>query len=500
MSADLFAEFGFQAPQQQQQQQQRSDASRESSLVPGVGPSSAEPDLLPAEDSDNLSWSEFQTADQNVVGDSLDANNHNPAITQSANASSRKHDDNVLFDATTETLANEEDEWGEFEAPETVPEQTLPTEKSTHQVHGSSNRPGGSAVPPHTVNLIDSLSIEDEGSSSSKKGQQIPAVTPGTSSKRSKPSIKKRTDTHKTNNTAATPNDSFFDEWDDLFPKKNSNNPPQKSEAEISSDQFFDEFDDFVTGKPPEEANAGSLSSKSGGQKKSENKLQNQTSSSEAPQLNKPAAPPPQIRPTNIPPPAVLLELLPQLFEKLQEEASLLKDPQQKASLDNAAVRISRTLKVAARVIAGRALRWKRDTILSQSMRIGPARGGKPGGMKLNTVNKSENVKEKQEALDAIGAWRHHSGVFNSVMLSSGRERPIQPIAENARAITASPEKGALKAPHACAVCGLKRDERILGGIDDNVEDSFGEFWTEHWGHTDCRLFWESNRKLLNQR
>jgi hypothetical protein len=75
----------------------------------------------------------------------------------------------------------------------------------------------------------------------------------------------------------------------------------------------------------------------------------------------------------------------------------------------------------------------------------------------------------------------------------------VQVVLENTRVTTAMASQGAIKAPHACALCGLKRDERIPK-IDENVEDSFGEWWTEHWGHTECRQFWEDNMGLLGQR
>jgi hypothetical protein len=131
-------------------------------------------------------------------------------------------------------------------------------------------------------------------------------------------------------------------------------------------------------------------------------------------------------------------------------------------------------------------------------MKIGPARAGKSGGMKLNTVNKNEDIKEQQEAVDVIAMWRERAALFNSVIQASGR-RPVQIVSENTRVMTATAAQGAIKASHACALCGLKRDER-LPKFDEGVEDSFGEWWTDHWGHTDCRLFWENNMGMLRQR
>jgi hypothetical protein len=118
--------------------------------------------------------------------------------------------------------------------------------------------------------------------------------------------------------------------------------------------------------------------------------------------------------------------------------------------------------------------------------------------MKLSTVNKNESIKEQQEAVDVLTMWRDQAALFNSVIQASGRQ-PIHAIAENARVVTATAAQGAIKAPHACALCGLKRDER-LPKIDENVQDSFGEWWVEHWGHSECKGFWEKNMGLLAQR
>ncbi|OJJ51328.1 hypothetical protein ASPZODRAFT_127388 [Penicilliopsis zonata CBS 506.65] len=205
----------------------------------------------------------------------------------------------------------------------------------------------------------------------------------------------------------------------------------------------------------------------------------------------------PPVRPTNIPPPSVLLQLFPRVFDELQQAALRAKAiPGAHAEVEKVAESIRRTLKVVARVVAGRTARWKRDTFLSQSMRIGPARpGGKTGGMKLSSVNKSESVKEQQEAGDLLQLWRDRTAVFNSAVLSAGK-RPVPPPPDDARAIIAP---GALKAAHACALCGLKREERLTR-TDEQVEDSFGEWWTEHWGHRDCQLFWDEYKQCLDQR
>jgi len=39
----------------------------------------------------------------------------------------------------------------------------------------------------------------------------------------------------------------------------------------------------------------------------------------------------------------------------------------------------------------------------------------------------------------------------------------------------------------------LKRDERVAR-VEFGVEDSFGEWWVEHWGHRTCRNFWAAQK------
>ncbi|CAG8067506.1 unnamed protein product [Penicillium nalgiovense] len=216
------------------------------------------------------------------------------------------------------------------------------------------------------------------------------------------------------------------------------------------------------------------------------------------------------IRPTNIPPPSFLLELFLDVFENLQKEAAVAK-PQLRSSaplsssssntVSTTALNIHNVLQSAARVIAGRSLRWKRDTILSQSTRIGPARSGKSGGMEFNSVNNQENIKEEQDAVDVITTWRERAAIF-SVVLQAAGQRPIPTVPDPSalKVTTARADQGALKASHPCALCSLKSDERMLRVDEQNVQDSFRECWTEHCGHTACRQFWKSNRNMLGQR
>ena len=118
--------------------------------------------------------------------------------------------------------------------------------------------------------------------------------------------------------------------------------------------------------------------------------------------------------------------------------------------------------------------------------------------MKLSAVNKHEDVKESQDAVDVLALWRERAALFNAVVQAAGQKPiPVVPDAAALRVVVVRAEQGGIKAGHACALCALKRDVRV---DEEDVRDSFGEWWTEHWGHTGCKLFWEENRGLLMQR
>ncbi|PKX98198.1 uncharacterized protein P174DRAFT_508512 [Aspergillus novofumigatus IBT 16806] len=370
---------------------------------------------------------------------------------------------NVLFDATLEPMPGDEDEdedWGEFESAESAIGKNRPPARFQQQ-DGLRDGQSRAKDAPTLLDVMDTLSIAD-------------SKLPNTSKPAVRQSIDKPSSHIKAVGPVAVPDpaqDDSFEDWGEFIDGPPAEIKPVKLQSSSGSRS--------PQGKTPQ-AGTGVLTSSNftmPGEKVSES----------------------QIRPTNIPPPSVLLELFPRIFERLREEATKARRGlQQEDQVETAASLMLCTLKVVARVVAGRTLRWKRDTILSQSMRIGPARSGKPGGMKLSTVNKNESIKEQQEAVDILAMWRDQAALFNSVIQASGRQ-PIQAIAENARVVTATAAQGAIKAPHACALCGLKRDER-LPKIDEDVQDSFGEWWVEHWGHSECKGFWEKNMGLLAQR
>lgn len=201
------------------------------------------------------------------------------------------------------------------------------------------------------------------------------------------------------------------------------------------------------------------------------------------------------LRPTNIPPPAILLSLFPQLFENLSSTLATLKQSTTPAATKLLLLSdLSATPTVAAHILAGRTHRWKRDTRLAQSMRIGQAsRGG--GGMKLTSLSKSEDIREQREAADVIEAWRKRAFAVNAALKSAG----MPPVGTLRETMAVKVEAGALSAKEPCALCALKREERVVG-VDGDVQDSFGEWWVDFWGHGSCKAFWEREREGLQSR
>ncbi|KAJ5959848.1 uncharacterized protein N7479_006998 [Penicillium vulpinum] len=499
MSADLLAEFG-QAPASDNRSSQKPAQYQKSSFfdpednIDFFGPSGSVQHSKPPNPTSG--------ANQFTTPASWQGPGH-PGFDLPLNP----HSD-VLFDAEFETLASDaDDDWGEFEGPDssTQPAQSTSLQQSMTAPSPKPEPRQNDAQFSRTIDLLDSLSMQDSA----------PVV------KQPSKIVKKNQHPQPSNNQdqAAWEDDSFGD-WGDFAdapasqptPKVSEKRikprtklppkPPVKSNKPLAStwdDDAFDDWGDFSDGpgvKPVPKSKPTSTP----------------TAPSPAPSsfVSGSTTPAATVRPTNIPPPSVLLELFLDVFENLQKEAALAKSqlrslasPSSSSSntVSTTALNIHNVLQSAARVIAGRSLRWKRDTILSQSMRIGPARSGKAGGMKLNSVNKQENIKEEQDAVDVITTWRERAAVFNAVLQAAG-QRPIPTVPDPSalKVITARADQGALKASHPCALCSLKRDERVLRVDEENVQDSFGEWWTEHWGHTACRQFWETNRNLLVQR
>ncbi|KAI0542297.1 hypothetical protein GGR58DRAFT_526342 [Xylaria digitata] len=213
--------------------------------------------------------------------------------------------------------------------------------------------------------------------------------------------------------------------------------------------------------------------------------------------------------PINIPPPSILLSAFAQLFDQANEylykpvsgqpqsiKDRVLSDPKVYDFLRG----YLNLVVVAARIIAGRRVRWHRDKFLSQSMSISAA-GSK--GMKLAGINKTQTTREDREAADLVSHWKSQVGRLRSAVASAnsarkrgGEQLKIPEITDTAQLQTA---RDVPTAPKACVICGLKRNER-LPKVDYEVEDSFGEWWVEHWGHVSCKRFWLQHENTLRQR
>lgn len=213
--------------------------------------------------------------------------------------------------------------------------------------------------------------------------------------------------------------------------------------------------------------------------------------------------------PINIPPPSVLLSAFPQLFDQANEylykpvsaQSQSIKDRILSDTKAHDFLRGFLSLAVvAARIIAGRKMRWHRDKFLAQSMSISAA-GSK--GMKLAGVDKTQTAREDREAADVVSSWKSQVGRLRSTVASAnsakrngGNLLKVPEITDTMQIQTA---RDVPTAPKACVICGLKRNER-LAKVDYEIEDSFGEWWVEHWGHVACKRFWIQHENTLRQR
>ncbi|KAK4456254.1 hypothetical protein QBC34DRAFT_389411 [Podospora aff. communis PSN243] len=215
--------------------------------------------------------------------------------------------------------------------------------------------------------------------------------------------------------------------------------------------------------------------------------------------------------PTNIPPPSILLSIFPQLLDLastslLKPVSSLPASSQQRVLSNGATVLFLRgylaLATVAARIIAGRKQRWHRDKFLMQGMAISAATSSKTRGMKLAGVDKAQAAREDREATEVISVWKQQVGRLRTAVAAanaaSGADGSLK-VPELSAVLSAHVVQGVPTAPKACVICGLKRDERIAK-VDFEVEDSFGEWWVEFWGHRDCKNFWLEHEAKLRSR
>ncbi|KAI5200755.1 hypothetical protein E4T39_05607 [Aureobasidium subglaciale] len=216
------------------------------------------------------------------------------------------------------------------------------------------------------------------------------------------------------------------------------------------------------------------------------------------------------VAPSNIPPPSLLLTIFPPVLTSLAQQflhplstlspsqkSTFLSSPTTKAFL---ASYVTLT-HVLGHTIAGRKPRWKRDKHLAQSMRIGPAAAR--GGMKLTGVDKSEAGREDTEVEVVLSVYREQVGRLKSAVLGAsvhGSKLTVPELGSVLAVRVAKGEEGAITSTQACALCGLKREERVVK-VDVGVEDSFGEFWVDGTNmHRACLRFWELFRGRLMSR
>ncbi|RDA83474.1 hypothetical protein CP532_7038 [Ophiocordyceps camponoti-leonardi (nom. inval.)] len=209
--------------------------------------------------------------------------------------------------------------------------------------------------------------------------------------------------------------------------------------------------------------------------------------------------------PTNVPPPWVILSTFPELFssgnavfKSLMGQSASVK---QQILMKPKAVQFLQCYillaTTAARVLAGRKHRWQRDKLLAKGMSLS-AVGSK--GMKLAGVDKTQTTREEREAAEVVASWQEHVGRLRAAVATANscNEAKLK-MPELSDKIQIHTAKMVPTAPAACVICGLKRDERIVK-VDFEVEDSFGEWWVDHWGHRACKNFWLEHEPRLRQR
>lgn len=218
------------------------------------------------------------------------------------------------------------------------------------------------------------------------------------------------------------------------------------------------------------------------------------------------------VAPSNIPPPSVLLTIFPTVLTSLAHQflqpLSALPSSQKSHFLMTAATKTFLAsyvtlAHVLGYIIAGRKSRWKRDKHLAQSMRIGPAMSGRSGGMKLTGLDKSEAGREDTEVQVVLSVWREQAGRLKTAVTGAsvhGSKLTVPELGDALPVRVAKGSEGAITSTQACALCGLKREERVAK-VDVAVEDSFGEFWVEGTNmHRSCLRFWELFKARLMSR
>ena len=120
--------------------------------------------------------------------------------------------------------------------------------------------------------------------------------------------------------------------------------------------------------------------------------------------------------------------------------------------------------------------------------------------MKLTGLDRSEAGREDTEVEDVMRVWREQVGRLKSAVVAAGTGALVPELGSVMPVRVAKGAEGAIVSTQACALCGLKREERVAK-VDAAVEDSFGEWWVEGTNmHTACLNFWDVFKGRLNSR
>jgi len=424
-----------------------------------------------------------------------------PAKQSKTAKTARNHDPNVLFDADDfegHEDPNFDDDFGDFETSAVPAPQLAPPSKPVIDSISSGPAEKQSKKQPPGLFLASPPPIQSQSAY-----PEAPKSPYGASFQNRKPSpvkelkiktpqapefpkeVKDRPVSPVTAWPSVEKDDNFGDDWAEFKDVPQNSVKPAEKAAPVKSqapDWGWNDWGETEVEKPQPTAPAGRAS------------------------LETNAGPPP----TNVPPPSVLLSIFPQLLEtantSLLKPLNGLPTSGQNAVVSNPAVATFlrgylALATVAARIIAGRKHRWHRDKFLQQGMSISVA-GGK-GGMKLAGVDKTQSAREDREAAEVLDVWKKHVGRLRTAVAAANSsakngEAPLK-VPELSINVSAHAATNVATAPKACVVCGLKRDERIAK-VDFDVEDSFGEWWVEFWGHRTCRNFWLEHESMLRQR